>query len=199
MKLSIPMLGLSLLAVAGLAVAQPPAPDDGGWIPIETLVKQVAEDMDREFIIDPRIRGILGFTTNDSVDYESLLGILRVNNVAAIETADQIFIVPDQNSRSEPSRLLQEDDPRVADSEIVTRTIKVPESGRTISVLANGQATEVPAFTAAQLVPVLRPMMSQSAQLAAIPGAHTLILVDRYDNVRRITAIVEAIIEDLDE
>jgi len=198
MKLSIPMLGLSLLAVTGLAVAQPPEPDEDGWISIETVVKQLAQDMDREFIIDPRVRGIRGFTTNESVDYESLLGILRVNNVAAIETADQIFIIPDQNSRSEPSRLLQEDDPRVADSEIVTRTIKVPESGRTISVLANGQTMEVPAFTAAQLVPVLRPMMSQAAQLAAIPGANSLLLVDRYDNVRRITAVVEAIIEGLD-
>jgi type II secretory pathway component GspD/PulD (secretin) len=42
-------------------------------------------------------------------------------------------------------------------------------------------------------------MLSQSAQLAAAPGTNKLVIVDRYDNVRRITAVIEELTKDLED
>ena len=176
---------LVLLVSSAAATAQetvsPSSPADDGSIPILALIEQVAEDMDREFIIDPRLQGIRGATTNEEADYESLLGVLRINGFIAVETADQILIMPVQDARSQPSRVLLEDDSRVSDHEIVTRIIEVP----------GGVATT--------LVPMLRPMMDQSAMLGAAPNANKLLIVDRYDNVRRITAIVEEFVDGIDD
>jgi general secretion pathway protein D len=46
---------------------------------------------------------------------------------------------------------------------------------------------------AAQMVPVLRPLMPQFAHLAAYPPTNTLILVDHADNIRRVVDVVERI------
>ena len=75
----------------------------------------------------------------------------------------------------------------MSDYEIVTRVIDT--SG--VKLAADGTAPG--GSIAAALVPALRPMMPQSAQLSAIPGTNKLVLVDRYDNVRRITAAIEAL------
>jgi len=165
-----------------------PRPTPEGAIEIRTLVDQVARDLDKEIIIDPRVAGLWGVTTSADVDYDTLLGILRVNNLVAIETADQILIVPDANARSMPTRLLQEDDARVSDHEIVTRIIQLPEN-----YTSDDDGETIPG--AVFLVPVLRPMMPQSAQLAAIPMTNTLVLVDHYDNIRRLTAVIREIVD----
>lgn len=196
---------LSLALLPGLTLAQDPAaPSDEeaarrstpepmpGSVRIESLIEQVAMDMDEEFVIDPRIRGIMAYTTRQSVDYESLLGILRIAGLVAIETGGQIHIMPEQNMRVAPTRILQDDDRSVSDHEVVTRVIEVPRVSRTISDSEGGSYTET--LQATQLVPILRPMMSQAAQLGAVPNSNTLIIVDRYDNVRRITAVIDEVV-----
>jgi general secretion pathway protein D len=207
MKLSTPKFALPLLVLPGLTMAQQSAaPAEGGGTPIETLIEQVAEDLGREFVIDPRVMGLMSFTTSEEIDYESLLGILRINNLVALEAGDQIHVTSEQNMRVAATRILQEDDPSVSDHEVVTRIIEVPQLPE---VFPRAQVTveggplnpfqAVPSTTAAQLVPVLRPMMGQSAMLGAVPNTNTLILVDRYDNVRRITAMIEEIAEGLED
>jgi hypothetical protein len=42
-------------------------------------------------------------------------------------------------------------------------------------------------------------MLSTAAQLAATPGTNQLIIVDYYDNVRRIAAIIDEIVAGLEE
>jgi general secretion pathway protein D len=184
---------LSLLTASGPAMAQPAdVAGENAGTPIETLIEQLAEDMDREFVIDPRIRGIRSFATTDDIDYDTLLGILRISDVVAIETGDQIHVMPDANMRWQPTRILQEDDPGVSDHEVVTRIIKVPEVGQ-VTRAQQGEAFTEPALQATQLVPILRPMMGQAAQLGAVPNTNALVVVDRYDNIRRITAVIEEI------
>ena len=69
-----------------------------------------------------------------------------------------------------PTRILQNDDPSVSDHEVVSRVISLNTD-------------------AAALVPIVRPLVPQYGHLAAV-GA-SLLIVDRYDNVRRITALVD--------
>ncbi|HUF73420.1 MAG TPA: hypothetical protein VMR74_11025 [Gammaproteobacteria bacterium] len=200
---------LSLALLPGLTMAQEAASPSGnesaeepvprsipepmqGSVPIESLIERVAMDMDEEFVIDPRIRGIMAYSTRESVDYESLLGILRVAGLVAIETGGQIHIMPEQSMRTAATRILQEDDRNVSDHEVVTRIIAVPQVSRTVRTGQGESVTET--LQATMLVPILRPMMAQAAQLGAVPNTNSLVIVDRYDNVRRITAIIEEIV-----
>ncbi len=55
------------------------------------------------------------------------------------------------------------------------------------------QVIQVRNVSAGQLVPILRPMMPQSAHLAAYPSANMLIISDRAANVSRIVRIIQRI------
>ena len=176
-----------LMTSALTATAQPPAAqDDALVVDIFALMDRLAVEMNKEFIIDVRLRGAQGMSTSrEGADYDSLLAILRSMGYAAIEVGDQIRIVPEAVARSEPSPVLNEDDDRISDHTVVTRVIDVADLQFTQpdgTVIEGGP----------QLVPVLRPMMSTNVgNITSVPGSTKLIIVDRYDNVRRITAIVD--------
>jgi general secretion pathway protein D len=148
-------------------------------IDLEELLTQVSESSGKKFLVDPRVRArVYGVPRIDNPTYAELLSILRMHGYAAFDIEDRVNIVPDANARFMPVRLLQRDDDRVADNEYVTRILTVPN--------------------APQLVPILRPLMPQSAHLAALGGGEEggqsskLILMDTYANIRRMTEIIEA-------
>jgi general secretion pathway protein D len=70
---------------------------------------------------------------------------------------------------------MNEDDPEVADDEMVSRVIQMNT------------------MSAPQIVPILRPLLPQYAHLAALPEQNVLLIVDRYANVKRLTEIVLAL------
>ena len=149
-------------------------------VAIEDLLARVAASTGKKFLVDPRIRAqVLTVPLIETPTYAELLSMLRIHGFAAFEVGGRVNIIPDANARFMPSRLLQRDDPSVPDDEYVTRVIKV----------AN----------AAQLVPVLRPLMAASAHLAATTppdgeeSEGQLILFDTYANVRRMTEIINTL------
>jgi general secretion pathway protein D len=167
--------------------ASRPLPENAPAVDIFALIDRLADEMDKEFIIDPRLGGTGFFSTaGGEADYNTLQAVLRANGFATIEVGDEIRIVPEATARSEPSLVLNEDDSRVSDHAVVTRVIDIADLDSSAEDGAAGSA-------AAQLVPVLRPLMStQIGQIVFVSGTNKLILVDRYDNVRRITAIIDA-------
>jgi len=194
MRTMLLLIAGTMLATTGPALAQPPdmigrcAPVD-----IHALIEQLADEMDKEFVVDPRLRAMqfCRVANGGQADFDSLLAMLRTSQAAAYQTADQVIIVPEVETRTMPTRILQEDDPRVSDHEIVTRIIDVQATA------ALGETSESAGPTAAaQLMPMLRPMIPQQAHIGAIPGTNKLVLVDRYDNIRRITAVIEEIMAD---
>ena len=163
----------------------PTAPRDTGRVDLAEVVAQVAVQTGREFVLDPRMpRVLIGDTPIEAVTYPQLLSILRVNGWFATEIDGRTVLMPSSNARSVATQLLQRDDPNVSDHEYVTRVIRVERSQRAAG--GEGQPSN-----AAMLVPVLRPLIPVEGHLAAV--GDDLIVVDRYDNVRRITAIVEAL------
>ena len=83
-----------------------------------------------------------------------------------------IAVVPDANARQLPSRVFTDTSFQAADHEHVTLLL----STRNVC--------------AAWLVPVLRPLMPQSAHLAAVMQNNGLIINDRAANARRIATLV---------
>ena len=157
--------------------ASPPPPNRG--VAIEEVLERVAASTGKKFLVDPRVRAsVFGVPEIGTPTYAELLAILRMHGFAAMEIAGRVNIVPDANARFMPARLLQRDDPSVPDDEYVMRILTVKN--------------------AAQLVPVLRPLMPQSAHLAAMPAEADgqegkLILVDYYANIRKMTELINAL------
>jgi type II secretory pathway component GspD/PulD (secretin) len=154
------------------------------------LLDKVAASSGLEFVLDPRVtpQMPIGNASIQNLSFTELQAILRVNGYFTVEIDDRIFVMPASQSRQAPTRLLNRDDPSVSDHEIVTRVIRVRGEEQRIT---DPQGNEHTVGPAAALVPVLRPMQPVEAHLAA--AGNYLIIVDRYDNVRRITEIVDAL------
>ena len=159
--------------------SQDPAPIPAGvmTISLEEFLEPIAEDLDLDFLIDLRSRHeiYVGRPGIEDITYPILLSILRNNQLVAIEIEGRVNILPDSFARQMPIPLVQEDDPNVADDEIVSRVIQMNS------------------INAAQVIPVLRPLLPQYAHLAVVPELNTFIIVDRYANVRRITELLNAL------
>jgi type II secretory pathway component GspD/PulD (secretin) len=165
--------------VSVVALQPPPPPPRG--VAIEEVLARVAASTGKKFFVDPRVRAsVFAVPELETPTYAELLTILRMHGFSAAEVGGRVNIVPDANARFMPSRLLQRDDPSVPDDEYVTRILTVPN--------------------AAGLVPILRPLMPQSAHLASMPALDgesqegKLILFDTYANVRRMTEIINTLV-----
>jgi hypothetical protein len=152
-----------------------PPPEPLPTVPLAQLLERVARNSNKQFIVAPNVTQnvFLGGVRLEDVNYPILLAILRNHGLAATTIDGRVNIVPDALIRSLPVPVVSTDDAKIPDDEWVQRVI-----------VTNGEAP--------QLVPVLRPLMPQSAHFAAfLPNK--LIIVDRYANVKRISELVKAL------
>ena len=187
---------LGLLAAASLASAQPPGQGQPqpGQPPLaqqqqritpnfkDADITQIAEAVSaatgKTFILDPRVRAQVTMLSSTAVSpgafYEMFLSILAVYNFIAVPDGNLVKILPDANARQSPSVDLPDSVSSTSD-EIVTQVIDVKN------------------VNAAQLVPILRPMIPQYGHLAAYPAGNILIISDRANNVNRMIRIIRRI------
>jgi general secretion pathway protein D len=145
---------------------------------IGVVIEAVAAATGKTIIPDPRVRSTVTMLSQTPMTpaafYEAFLALLSVHQFVAVESGGIIKIVPDANARQMPNIDLPE---RVKDGsdELITQVIAVEN------------------VNAAQLVPVLRPLMPQAAHMAAYPAGNILILSDRASNVARVMRIIKRI------
>lgn len=149
---------------------------------VRQIVEAVGEVTGKNFIIDPRINAKVTMLSSTPMTpgafYEAFLSILAVHNYVAIETGDIVKIMPDASSRQFPGPLTTDG---AAADDLVTQVVAVQNIG------------------AAQLVPILRPLIPQYGHLAAHPGSNMLIISDRASNVDRMLRIIRRIDQSTDD
>jgi len=151
---------------------------------LSQIVEAVSEITKKNFIVDPRVRAQVTMVSNSPMSadafYEAFLAILQVHGFVAVPAGNVIKIIPDANARQVPANDLPD---RISSSsdEIVTQVIAVKN------------------VSAAQLVPILRPLIPQYGHLAAYPTSNMLIISDRANNVNRIVRIIRRIDQSGDE
>ncbi|WP_051361784.1 type II secretion system secretin GspD [Solimonas soli] len=142
---------------------------------INTLIATVSDVTGKNFIVDSRVKGkvtvISASPMNSNALYETFLAVLQVNGFAAVPSGGAIKIIPDANVKWEGGAY-NSDGTHLARDEIVTHVFQLEN------------------VSAAQLVPILRPLMPQWAHLAAYQANNTLIVADRAANVARIGALI---------
>jgi len=145
---------------------------------INALISTVAEVTGRNFIVDPRVKGKVTVVSSRPMDseevYQVFLSILKVHGFAAVETGEIIKIVPDVSAKQDNIPNVSDDAPGRGD-EMVTRVVQVDN------------------VAAAQLVPILRPLVPQQGHLAAYPSTNVLIISDRAENVSRLVDIIRRV------
>ena len=105
--------------------------------------------------------------------YEAFLSVLEVHGYAAVTSGDIIKIIPNATARQYAGP-------------IGTAGAKGPDDIVT-------QVVQVQNIGAAQLVPILRPLVPQYGHLVAHPGSNMLIISDRAANVGRMISIIRRI------
>ena len=144
---------------------------------IHSLIQTVSRQSGRNFVVDPRVKArvtvISSTPLNSDELYETFLSVLQVHGYAAVPSGDLTKIVPDVNAKQGPVPAFTED--ASSSDQLVTKVIKV---------------ANVPA---AQLVPILRPLVPQQGHLAAYASTNTLIVTDRASNIDRLTTIINGI------
>lgn len=173
-----------LLTALGLfaAAAVPAQPADApparaGTVALDDVLASVADRTGRTFLVDSRAPEsiVVAGVETAGIDYPALLAILRNNDLAAVEIDGYVNIVRAAGIRQYPVPIVDVDDDVAAD-EWVASVIEVDDS-----------------MQAAELVPVLRPLLPVEAHFAAHASQNKLIVVDRFGNLQRIAALIESL------
>lgn len=151
-------------------------------VEIRAIIQAVSAVTGKNFIIDPRVRQevtmIASTPMSPDAFYAAFLSILAVHGYAAVPSGDVTKIIPDASVRQFPTYSTTSG---AAGDDIVTQVIAVQNIG------------------AAQLVPILRPLIPQYGHLAAHPGSNMLIISDRSSNVARMVSIIRRIDQSNDD
>lgn len=145
---------------------------------IGALIATVSEITGKNFVVDPRVKGKVTVISAQPMGkneiYQVFLSILQTHGFAAIPSGPVVKIVPDANARQISAQPLPGDVDLEGDA-VATRVIRLEN------------------VNAAQLVPLLRPLVPQEGHLAAYPSTNTLIISDRTANIGRLLEIVRRV------
>ncbi len=147
-------------------------------VDISTVIEAVSAVTGKNFIVDPRVKASVTMVSNTPLSadafYEAFLSILQVYGYVALPAGDVIKILPDANARQMPA-------------------LDLPGAGYSGGDEIVTQVVNVKNVQAAQLVPILRPLIPQYGHLAAHPASNMLIISDRAANVKRMVRIIQRI------
>jgi type II secretory pathway component GspD/PulD (secretin) len=178
------MMGFALsLLLPGITMAQQAASSgeanaecERGDIFIGKLIAVLKTRLNKKFIIDPRVRACVDLTGGldpQTMSYRDFQAVLALYGfVDTPEVAGIITIMPDANARQMPLRLIDDKTRDVGEFEMVIKLI------------------DPSPLSSANLVPILRPLLSQYSHLVSQGETNTLIVVGRYSNVRSLENLI---------
>ena len=148
---------------------------------IQSVVKTVGMITGKNFILDPRITGNFNIVSVNPISrdlvYPILLSALRLHGYAAVEEKGFVKIVPEADAKLNFSK-----------TETVGTTSFNTSGDKIIT-----QVYPLQHESAAQLVPVLRPLITPNNVIAVYPNSNTLVITDYAENIKRINKIISSI------
>lgn len=161
---------------SAVADSAPDASARSNGVPIERVIAAVAKKTGKKYLLDARVQGNVEILGQDisAVTYSDLLSILLVSGYTAVEGSNYISVVPESIVRALPLPLATGKD-TFPDAQFVTAVVPVKNT------------------MAAQLVPILRPLMPTHGHLAAMPCVNSLVLVDNFANVKRLEKVIASL------
>jgi general secretion pathway protein D len=145
---------------------------------IDAVVKAVGEITGRNFLIDPRVKGTVNIVSAHpvarSLVYPTLLSALRMQGFAAVESDGITKIVPEAEAKTQAGPVAHAS-VNTSGDRIITQVIPLHYE------------------SSAQLVTVLRPLVSPNNTISAYIPNNAIIVTDYADNIKRIDRIVASL------
>ena len=175
-------VAFACLSVAALVWAEAEVTPNYKDADIRQLIETVGEITGKTMIIDPRVTGKVTLLSSTPMKpdalYEAFLSVLEVHGYVAIQSGDMVKILPSATARQYAGPIGGGDS---GPDDLVTQVIQVRNIG------------------AAQLVPILRPLVPQYGHLVAHASSNMLVISDRASNVTRMISIISRIDQASDE
>lgn len=144
---------------------------------IEAVTRAIGVMMDRQIIIDPRVKGTITVYSEQAVSvgeaYRNYLAALRGLGFTVVESAGFLKVLPEADAKLQAGSVAVESTNARGD-QILTQIFRVQHEN------------------ANNLVAVLRPLISPNNTINANPGNNSLVITDYADNLNRIAKIIAA-------
>ena len=147
---------------------------------IESVARTMAVITGYNLVVDPRVKGTLTLVTEKPVSRETamnqFLAALRLQGFTMVESAGLYKVIPEADAKLQSGALNLDDGvpSKVVGNQITTQIFKLNFE------------------QAANLVPVLRPLISPNNTINANAGNNSLVITDYADNLRRLARIIAA-------
>ncbi len=145
---------------------------------IDAVVKAVAEITGRNFVVDPKVKGVVNIVSARPVPrslvYPTLLSALRLQGFTAVEGDGVVKIVPEADAKQQGGAVVRGPIGAGGDR-LVTQVVSLRYE------------------SAAQLVAILRPLITPNNTIAAFPSANALVITDYADNLKRLDRVIASL------
>lgn len=143
---------------------------------IRAVIQTVAQLTGKNFIVDPRVQGKITLVSSQAMNreevYQVFLSMLQILNYAAVSSSNNVVkIVPASDAKAYGGNLLANAD-HPDNDEVVVRVVTVDH------------------VSAAQLVPVLRPLLLNWGSVSAYRPSNALVLAGFASNIERLVKII---------
>ncbi|WP_313619843.1 type II secretion system secretin GspD [Achromobacter sp.] len=168
---------------------------------IPAVLRALSLFTQRNFLVDPRVKGKLTLVSDRPVDsaqaLSMLTGALRLQGFAIVDVDGVTRVVPEADAKLQGSAVVGGARPASGAPAAAGRA-PVPVSAFAKNGGGNSGEMLTRVFplkyeNAANLVPVLRPMVPPNNPINAYPGNNTLVVTDYADNLERIAAVIARI------
>ena len=146
---------------------------------IEAVTRTIGVITGRNMVVDPRVKGTMNLSSEKALSpaaaYNQFVTALRLQAVVVVESQGIFKVVPE------------------ADAKLQTSVVSA--GGTTTKVGGNQIVTQIFNLnydSAANLLPILRPLISPNNTINVNPGNNSLIITDYADNLQRIARIIAA-------
>jgi general secretion pathway protein D len=144
---------------------------------IEAVARTMAAIIGRNIVVDPRVKGTINLSTERPVPptaaYNQFLATLRLSGFTVVDAGGLLKVVPEADAKLQGGAVSV--GPPVAGNQIVTQIFRLNYE------------------PAANLVPILRPLISPNNTINVSPGNNSLVITDYADNLQRLGRIIAAL------
>jgi len=144
---------------------------------IEAVARTMAVITGRSVVVDPRVKGSITLTTErpvtPAVAYSQFLAVLRLQGFTAVNVAGLDKIVPEADAKLQGGAVFTGE--QVTGGQIATTIFKLRFEN------------------AANLLPILRPLINPNNTINVNPGNNSLVITDYADNLTRLGRIIAAL------
>ena len=146
---------------------------------IDAVTRTIGVITGRNMVVDPRVKGTMNLSSEKALSpaaaYNQFLTALRLQAIVVVESQGIYKVVPE------------------ADAKLQTSVVSA--GGVTTRAGSNQIVTQIFNLnydSAANLLPILRPLISPNNTINVNPGNNSLIITDYADNLQRIARIIAA-------